>query len=142
MSERPVGSVLFACSLNTVRSPMAAALAGNLRPDLYIASAGVQRGAVDGFATSAIEERGLSLANHEPHTINELGDMSFDLVVTLSEPAREAVERMARTFDISHEHWPIEDPTDVQGHREQRLIAYRAVRDELERRVATRFAKP
>ena len=135
----PIRAVLFACSLNAIRSPIAAAIAKARRPDLYVASAGVARGHPDGFANAVAHEAGLSLDDHDPHTITDLGDLGFDLVVTLSDEARTTVERLARTNDIAHEHWSVADPSDALGSREQRLAAYRAVRDDLASRVAGRF---
>lgn len=137
--DAPVRAVLFACSLNAIRSPIAAAIAKARRPDLYVASAGVARGYPDGFANAVAHEEGLSLDDHAPHTITDLGDLSFDLVVTLSEEARTAVERLARTNDLAHEHWTVPDPSDALGSREQRLSAYRAIRDDLKARIAARF---
>ena len=134
-----IRAVLFACSLNAIRSPIAAAITKARRPDLYVASAGVARGYPDGFANAVAHEAGLSLDDHDPHTITDLGDLSFDLVVTLSDEARNAVERLARTNDLPHEHWSLPDPSDALGSREQRLSAYRAIRDELTERVAKRF---
>ena len=134
-----VRAVLFACSLNAIRSPIAAAIMKGRRPDLYVASAGVARGYPDGFANTVAHEAGLSLDDHDPHTITDLGDLSFDLVITLSDEARTAVARLARTNDLAHEHWAVADPSDALGSREQRLASYRAVRDDLTRRIAERF---
>ncbi len=137
--EAPVRAVLFACSLNAIRSPIAAAITRARRPDLYVASAGVARGYPDSFANAVAHEAGLSLDDHAPHTILDLGDLSFDLVVTLSDEARTAVERLARTNDLVHEHWTVADPSDALGSREQRMSAYRAIRDDLEARIERRF---
>ena len=41
---------------------------------------------------------------------------------------------------VELEYWPTMDPTAVEGSRNQRLDAYRAVRDELMRRIQARFA--
>ncbi len=38
------------------------------------------------------------------------------------------------------EYWPTPDPTIQEGNREQRLDAYREVRDQLMRRIRERFA--
>ncbi len=138
--KAPVRAVLFACSLNAIRSPIAAAITRARRPDLYVASAGVARGYPDGFANAVAHEDGLSLDDHAPHTILDLGDLSFDLVVTLSDEARMTVERLARTNDLAHEHWTVPDPSDALGSREQRMSAYRAIRDDLKARIAQRFS--
>ena len=55
-------AVLFACGLNSVRSPMAAALAREMLPvALHVASAGVRKGELDSFATEAMDEIGIEI---------------------------------------------------------------------------------
>ena len=56
-------AVLFACGLNSVRSPMAAALFKHLFGRVtYVGSAGVRKGELDPFAVAAMEEMGLDIA--------------------------------------------------------------------------------
>ena len=76
-------SVLFACTMNAVRSPMAAAillhLAGNR---VYVASAGVREGEHDPFVDAVMEEIGIDVSRHEPQMIADLFDTSFDLIIS------------------------------------------------------------
>ncbi|HEU5274455.1 MAG TPA: arsenate reductase ArsC [Xanthobacteraceae bacterium] len=136
-------SVLFACGLNSVRSPMAAALFKRLFGHLaYVGSAGVRTGEVDPFAVAAMEEVGLDIAKHRPMTFEELEDwegLNFDLIVTLSPEAHHKALELTRTIAADVEYWPTPDPTDTEGSREQRLDAYRAVRDMLMRKIKDRF---
>jgi uncharacterized protein (UPF0262 family)/protein-tyrosine-phosphatase len=132
-------TVLFVCSMNSVRSPIAAALARKLFPGRFIVrSAGVRSGKADGFVHEVMEEVGVDMSVHTPHTMDELAANHFDLVVTLSEDARQAVAE--RGFEISAlEHWPMPDPTMVEGNREAVLSAYRTLRDTLQSRVRQRL---
>jgi len=136
---RPPASVLFVCGMNAIRSPMAAAITAQLFPGLYVASAGVRKGEPDPFVTVVMEESGLDLARHKPHTIEELEDTNFDLVVTLSPQAHHRALELTRTMAVTVEYWPTPDPTLVEGTREQILDAYRDVRDGLRRRIKERF---
>lgn len=140
--ERPQ-AVLFMCGQNSVRSPMAAVLARHLfGRSLYVGSAGVMKGEVDPFVTAAIDEIGLDLHRHRPQTLEELEEnegLAFDLVVTLSPDAHHRALELTRTNAIDVEYWPTPDPTLSGGNREQRMDAYRAVRDELESRIRARF---
>lgn len=131
-------TILFVCSMNSVRSPMAAALARYLFPGKLIArSAGARSGKADGFVHAAMEELGIDMSVHTPHTLSELVATKFDLVVTLSDEARQAVDR--RTLDAGEiEHWDTEDPTLVQGSRQVRLAAYHQLRDGLKKRIGQR----
>ena len=133
-------AILFACTMNTVRSPMAAALMRHLTAKgVYVESAGVRAGALDPLAVEAMEEIGLEIGKHKPRRFEDLEDGSFDLVITLSPEAQHKAVELTRTAATKVEYWPTIDPTAVEGSREQRLAAYRAVRDQLLERLKKRF---
>jgi protein-tyrosine-phosphatase len=136
-------AVLFACGLNAVRSPMAAALLKQmLGGSLYVGSAGVRKGEVDPFAVAVMEEIGIDIESHDPITFEELEDLeglNFDLIVTLSPEAHHKALELTRVLAVDVEYWPTADPTAVEGNREQRLNAYRVVRDQLVEKIRERF---
>src|SRR5215212_573834 len=132
-SARPQ-AVLFACGMNSVRSPMAAALFRHFFGRTYVGSAGVRKGELDPFAVAAMDELGLDIAKHKPITFEELEDsdgLNFDLIVTLAPEAHHKALELTRTIAADVEYWPTPDPTVTEGTREQRLTAYREVRDML-----------
>jgi protein-tyrosine-phosphatase len=136
-------AILFACGLNSVRSPMAAALFAQLfGRTIYVGSAGVRKGELDAFAVAAMAEIGVDISRHKPATFEELDELeglNFDLIVTLSPEAHHRALELTRTSAIDVEYWPTADPTDTEGSREQRLEAYRTVRDQLLNRIRERF---
>jgi len=136
-------AVLFACGMNTVRSPMAAALLRQmLGTSLYVGSAGVRKGELDAFAVAAMDEAGIDIHAHRPMTFEELEDLeglNFDLIVTLSPEAHHKALDLTRTLAAEVEYWPTADPTAIEGSREQRMNAYREVRDQLLQRIRARF---
>ena len=133
-------AVLIACTMNAVRSPMAAAMLRHLAGrTLYVESAGVRAGELDPLAVAAMEEIGLEIGKHRPRCFEDLEDSSFDLVITLSPEAQHKAMELTRTAATRVEYWPTQDPTAVDGSREQRLLAYRAVRDQLMERLKERF---
>ena len=139
-------AVLFACGLNSVRSPMAAGLFRELfGKTIYVGSAGVQHGGeLDPFAVAAMAEVGIDISRHKPHTFEELDELeglNFDLIVTLSPQAHHRALELTRTSAATVEYWPTHDPTAIEGSREQRLGAYREVRDELMARIRERFGR-
>jgi protein-tyrosine-phosphatase len=138
-------AVLFACGLNSVRSPMAAALLKQMfGTSLYIGSAGVRKGELDPFAAAAMDEIGIDIKSHRPVTFEELEDLeglNFDLIVTLSPEAHHKALELTRTLAADVEYWPTADPTAIEGNREQRMNAYRAARDQLLERIRARFAR-
>ena len=129
-------SVLFACTLNTVRSPMAEALARHyFGREIYFASAGIKRGEPDPFALAAMEEIGVDMYRHRPHLFEDLEDSNFDVIVSLSPEAHHRALEFTRTMAVDVIYWPTPDATAAQGSREQMLDAYRDVRDRLAARI-------
>jgi protein-tyrosine-phosphatase len=122
---------------------MAAALFGQIfGRAVYVVSAGVRKGEPDGFATAAMAEIGLDISRHKPITLEELEEwegLNFDLIVTLAPEAHHRALELTRTSGVDVEYWPTPDPTAVEGSREQRLNAYREVRDQLLARIRERF---
>jgi protein-tyrosine-phosphatase len=103
--------------------------------EIYFASAGVKRGQTDGFTIVAMEELGIDLTKHRPHTFEDLEDASFDVIVTLSPEAHHKALEFTRTLATDVIYWPTLDPTAVEGSRERILDAYREVRDGLLDRI-------
>jgi protein-tyrosine-phosphatase len=136
-------AVLFACTMNTVRSVMAAAILGHLAGQrCYVRSAGVKAGEPDPFVTVVMNEIGIDVSKHSPETLSELHDTSFELIITLSPEAHHQALELTRTMAVEVEYWPTLDVTMMlgQGSREQVLEHYRAVRDQLFAKIKTRFA--
>src|SRR6478752_2881092 len=138
-------AVLFACGLNSVRSPMAASLLQQMFPKaLYVRSAGARKGELDPFAVAVMAELGQDISRHRPMTFEELDDwegLNFDLIITLSPEAHHKALDLTRTIAADVEYWPTVDPTGTEGTREQKLAAYREVCDGLLLRIRRRFAK-
>ncbi len=133
-------SVLFACTSNALRSPMAEAIAKHLFGHIvYVDSVGVRAGALDGFAVAVMDEIGIDLSAHKPKTFDDLEDAFFDLVVSLSPEAQHRAVEMTRTMACELEFWNTFDPSIAAGSRETVLDAYRGVRDGLMKRIEGRF---
>jgi protein-tyrosine-phosphatase len=140
VTARRPQAVLFACSHNALRSPMAKALAQHLfGREVYFASVGVRAGSLDEFAIAVMDEVGLDISEHKPMSFEDLEDSSFDLIVTLSPEAHHKALEMTRTFSVDVVYWPTPDPSVGSGSREQIMSAYRSVRDGLMRRIKTTF---
>jgi protein-tyrosine-phosphatase len=142
-SGRRVQSVLFACNHNAVRSPMAEAIARHyFGKSVYVQSAGVRPGERDPFMVAALEEIGIDASKHRPRTLEELEEwegLNFDLIVTLAPEAHHQALDLTRTVAADVEYWPTSDPTLVEGSRDQRMDAYRDVRDGLVYRIRLRL---
>ena len=142
MSGLP-SSLLFACSQNSVRSPMAEALAKRLYgQSVFIDSVGVRAGDIDGFAVAALDELDVDVHRHHAKTFEDVDAASFELIVTLSPEAHHRALEFTRGTAAEVEYWPVADASAVEGSRESRLDAYRQTRDQILARLKARFGTP
>ena len=126
--------VLFLCTGNSARSQMAEGLLRHDAAGRFDAvSAGTKPGGVRVEAIAAMAEIGIDISAHRSKSIDEFLDRPPDLLITVCDSAREtcpvfpgAVERL---------HWPFEDPAAVEGSDEERLAAFRRVRDQIRDRI-------
>lgn len=136
-----ISSVLFACTHNSIRSPMAEGLLKMLHgKSIYVDSAGVREGENDPFVVAVMAELGVDMSRHRAKTFDQLEDDSFDLVISLSPEAQHRAVEMTRTTACEVEFWNTFDPSLTEGTREMRLDAYRQVRDQLLKRLQQRFS--
>jgi protein-tyrosine-phosphatase len=133
-------AVLFACTHNAIRSPIAAAIMQHFYGHkVYVASCGLKPGPADPFTAAIMDEMGIDIGKQRPQSFADLEDASFDMVVSLSPEAHHRALEMTRTMAIEAEYWPTLDPSITEGKREQILESYREVRDQLVRRIRERF---
>jgi protein-tyrosine-phosphatase len=124
-------AVLFACTMNSVRSPMAEGLLkASHGGRIYVDSVGVSGLDVNGFAVEVLAEIGVDISNHKAKTFEILDDTSFDLVIALSPEALRAAEDLTSWMSAELEYWPIQDPSAAAAaaRRCSMLSAKRATR--------------
>ncbi|WP_340150497.1 hypothetical protein [uncultured Sneathiella sp.] len=139
-SDELPGSVLFACTHNSIRSVMAENIMKSLYGHaVYVDSVGVRAKTVDGFAIEVLEEIGLDASNHVAKNFEDLEDSSFDMIISLSREAHNKAEELTRTTACETELWNTIDPSLTEGNREMRLNAFRHVRDDLYEKIKARF---
>src|ERR1700730_11149316 len=101
-------AVLFACGLNSVRSPIAAGLFSQLfGRTIYVGSAGVRKGELDPFAVAVMAEIGVDIARHKPITFEELDELeglNFDLILTLSPAGHQPARKLTRTSAVDADY--------------------------------------
>jgi protein-tyrosine-phosphatase len=138
--------VLFVCTHNVIRSPMAAGLA-RLRfgPLLRVDCVGVRPGErVSALAAAVMDEVGVDISHIRPKGLEafEEAEGPFDLVISLSPEAHHRALDLLPRLGLAVEYWPTFDPSQAEGSREQVLMEYRSVRDGLDRRIAARIPRP
>jgi protein-tyrosine-phosphatase len=135
-NRNPLQAVLFVCSLNAVRSPMAEAMTRiRYGRHIYVDSAGLQKSERDPFMLAALREIGIEFEDDQPHVLEEVDYEGFDLIIALSPEAHARAKEALRATAVELLHWPIPDATQATGTRDQRMLAYREVRDTLDRLI-------
>lgn len=141
MAAELPGAVLFCCTENSVRSPMAEGLMKQLFGHaVYVDSCGVRGKEVNGFSIAVMDELGIDISRHRAKSFEDLEDTYFDLIISLSPEAQHNAIELTRTMACDVEYWPTLDPSLVEGSRESRLDAWRQVRDQLRKRIIERFS--
>lgn len=138
--EELPAAMLFCCNMNAVRSPMLYGLARLLyRSHVFLDSCGVHVGQADPLLLEVMDELGVDLSQHKPKNFDDLEVDQFDLVITLTPEAHHRALDLTHFVGLEVEYWPTLDPTLHEGSREQRLEAYRNVRDYLLEKLRRRF---
>ena len=127
--------------MNAIRSSMAEGILKFLHGSrIYVDSAGVRQGEIDGYTIAVMDEIGIDLSKHKSKTFDDLEDAYYDVVIPLSPEAQHKAVEMTRVMACEVEFWNTFDPSLIESEkREVRLDAYRQVRDQLLKRIKVRF---
>jgi arsenate reductase (thioredoxin) len=130
--------VLFLCTGNSCRSQMAEGWARSLRGDTIEAfSAGIEKHGLDPRAVLVMAEAGVDISSQYSKTVDELGDLEFDYVVTVCDNAKESCPLFPGGAEVIHAGF--DDPPTLArkaADEEGKLAHYRRVRDEIRAFVA------
>ena len=126
--------VLFLCTGNSCRSQMAEGLLRELAGDQYEASsAGVSPTQVNAMAVRVMAEVAVDISGQRSKSVDDMTGREFDYVITVCDKAREACPIFSSAG--RQLHWGFEDPAQAVGTEEERLHAFRKVRDAISERL-------
>ena len=128
--------LLFLCVQNSARSQLAEGIARFLAPPgVTVSSAGSSPAFVRPQAIQVLKEIGIDISSHRSKSIDEIDAAVVDTVITL------CAEEVCPVFlgNALRLHWALPDPARAAGDEAARLDAFRAVRDELFRRLKLMF---
>lgn len=130
--------ILVLCTGNSARSQMGEGLFRHEGGDGYeVHSAGTKASRVRPEAIAAMRELGIDISGHRSKSVDEFAGQSFDYVVTVCDNARDNCPVFpSGTVRL---HWSFEDPAAVEGSEEDRLSAFRRIRDQIHDRVRSFF---
>jgi arsenate reductase (thioredoxin) len=126
--------VLFICIHNSARSQMAEAMLRAFAGDRFeVFSAGIEASTVRPEAIAVMDEIGLDIRQQESKTLERYLGQPFAWLITVCDTARQQCPVFPGVEQTAH--WGIDDPADVSGTEEERLLAFRMARDELRNRI-------
>lgn len=132
--------LLVLCTGNSARSQMGEGLFRHFGGSGWeVHSAGTRPSIVRPEAIAVMQELGIDLSGHRSKSVDEFEGQKFDYVVTVCDNARDNCPVFPA--GTRHVHWSFEDPAAVEGGLEDRLAAFRRIRDEIRGRVADFFAE-
>jgi arsenate reductase len=102
-------------------------------PNVEVMSAGTHPKAVHPLSIRVMEEVGLDISKQQSKSVEGFLGRSFDFVITVSDPAVESPPSFPG--GAQRLHWSIGDPAAVAGGEDQKLDAFRVVRDDLFARI-------
>ena len=126
--------ILFICTGNSCRSPMAAGIAHHYGMGrVEVCSAGITPSPLNPRAVQVMAEKDIDISKHVPKGLDSVLMDEMDLIVTLCDFAQTLCPSGP---PAQHRlHWSIMDPTGMRGPEWFVLRAYRKVRDELDQRI-------
>jgi protein-tyrosine-phosphatase len=135
-------SVLFCCTMNEIRSPMAEGIMKRFHgTQVFVDSAGARQGGLDPLMVEVMAEIGVDMTRHKPKVFDNLTDDSFDMAIAMSPEAKAAADEMTRYMSCDVRLWNIVDPSLTEGSRDARLAAYRATRDQIQQKILDLFPR-
>ena len=148
--------VLFLCTHNSARSQMAEGLLRHLYSDRYeVFSAGATPTRVNPFAVQVMEELGIDTSRHRSKSIDEFRGKDIDLVISVCESSVKTIcpfcsplivgvrpKIIGETIPAAKRflHRPFSDPSEVEGDHEEKIVAFRRIRNEIREWILHFFA--
>ncbi len=128
--------ILFLCTHNSARSQMAEGWLRHLAGDRYeVHSAGTEATHVRPLAIRAMAEVDIDVAGQASKTLDRYLGQAWDYVITVCDDANERCPLFPGAR--ARLHWSLPDPSQAEGTEEERLLAYRSVRDSLRQHIIT-----
>lgn len=126
--------VLFLCTHNSARSQMAEGLLRKIGGDHFeVFSAGTEKTRVHPLAIEAMRETGIDISGQSLKTLDAFTGERFDYVITVCDRANESCPIFPG--DTERIHWSFDDPSAASGTDEERLRAFRTIRDAIQQRL-------
>ena len=133
MQKKGLLKILVICTGNSARSQMAEGSLKHYKKEWEIYSAGTKPKDLNPLAVEVMSEIGIDISGYKSKHIDLFLNKQFDYVITVCDNAKESCP----TFPGNAEyiHWSLKDPAATKGTKEEKLIAFRKIRDEILKKV-------
>ena len=126
--------VLFLCTGNSCRSQMAEGFLRNMAGDRFeVFSAGVKPTQVNPLAIKVMAEVDVGISKHRSKSATEFIGQQFDYVITVCDNANQTCPIFPGKYEKIH--WDLKDPAEAQGSEAERMVVFRAIRDEIRQKI-------
>jgi arsenate reductase (thioredoxin) len=130
--------VLFLCTGNSARSQMSEGLLRAMAGERFeVLSAGTNPVGVNPIAVEAMQEIGIDISRHRSKHVKDFLGKPIEYVITVCDRARESCPIFPGTYKFLS--WSLDDPAAVTGTKEERLAAFRRIRDEISQHIEKQF---
>ena len=127
--------VLILCTGNSARSQMAGGLLRHFAGDRFeVFSAGVEPTQVNPLAIAVMKEIGIDISKHKSKSVTGFLGQQFDYCITVCDNAKQTCPVFPGKYHKIH--WRLEDPAQAQGTEEEKLNAFRKIRDKIKENIA------
>lgn len=130
--------VLFLCTGNSARSQMAEGMLHEMAGDRFeVLSAGTHPAGLNPLAIEAMREIGIDISKHRSKNVTEFLGKPIEYVVTVCDRAKESCPIFPGTYKFLS--WSLDDPASFTGTRDEKLQAFRRIRDQISRHIEQQF---
>lgn len=123
-------TVLILCTGNSARSQMAEGLLHHDAGDRFeVSSAGTRPSPIRPEAIQVMQEIGVDISGHRSKSVDEFAARDFDYVLTVCDHANQNCPIFPGHGQRIHHNF--QDPAASAGSNEERLAAFRRIRDQI-----------
>jgi len=97
--------------------------------DFQALSAGIAPIRINFLAITVMAEVGINIASQRSKSIKEFLSQHFDYVITVCDNAKSACPAFPGRY--KRMHWYLEDPAKASGSKEEKIIVFREIRDQI-----------
>ena len=122
--------IIFLCTGNSCRSQIAEGLAKKYLSNYTVKSAGTHPEPINPLAIEIMNEIDIDISNYKSKFFTDRELEDYDLIITLCGDAKDQCVNL-NSFADKHIHWDIQDPAKVLGSKENKLLFFRNIRNQL-----------